>query len=127
MHADPVAPYVVFRNHVTQAMAFAAAALFAVLLALQPETGRRWRVVAWGAAAVLVFSLVATTAGRSGYVVMAIVAIALAMTQRRGRARMAATAGVLAVLVVPPSRRRSCSNASNAASASCARRGSQLN
>ena len=101
MHADPVSPYVVFRNHVTQAMAFAAAALFAALLALQPETGRRWRVVCVGRPPPSwLFSLVATTPGRSGYVVMAIVAIALAMTQRRGRARMVATAGVLAALVV---------------------------
>jgi O-antigen ligase len=100
VHADPIAPYVVFRNHVTQAMAFAAGALFAVLLALQPETGRRARAAAWAAAAITTFSLVATTPGRSGYVVLAIVAIALAMTQWRGRARMAATAGVLTALVV---------------------------
>jgi len=99
LHGDPVAPYVVFRNHVTQAMAFAAGALFAVVLATQPETGTRWRVAAWGAAAVLAFSLVATTPGRSGYLVMAIVAIAMALTQRRGRARVAATAGVLVALV----------------------------
>ena len=98
--ADPVAPYVVFRNHVTQAMAFAAGALFAAVLALQPETGHRRRAAAWVGAAVLAISLVATTPGRSGYLVMAIVAIALAMTQWRGRARMVATAGVLAALVV---------------------------
>jgi O-antigen ligase/GR25 family glycosyltransferase involved in LPS biosynthesis len=100
VHADPVAPYVVFRNHVTQAMAFAAGALFAAVLALQPETGHRRRAAAWVGAAVLAISLVATTPGRSGYIVMAIVAIALAMTQWRGRARMLATAGVLAALVV---------------------------
>ena len=100
VHADPVAPYVVFRNHVTQAMAFAAGVLFAALLALQPETGRRWRVIAWGAAAVVAFGLLAATPGRSGYVVLAIVAIALAMSRRRGKARVVATAGVLAALVV---------------------------
>ncbi|HET9022995.1 MAG TPA: glycosyltransferase family 25 protein, partial [Burkholderiaceae bacterium] len=100
VHADPVAPYIVFRNHVTQGMAFAAGALFAVLLALQPETGRRWRAVAWASATILGFSLVASTPGRSGYVVLAVVALALALTQARGRARLVSMAGVVAALVV---------------------------
>jgi O-antigen ligase len=100
LRPDPIAPYVVFRNHVTQAMAFAAAALFSVVLATRPQTGPRWRAAAWCAAAVLVFGLVAATPGRSGYLVMAIVAVAMALSQRRGKARMAATAAVLAALVV---------------------------
>jgi hypothetical protein len=100
IHGDPVAPYVVFRNHVTQGMAFAAAALFAVLLALRHETGLWARRVAWGAAAVLVFGLVVTTPGRSGYVVMAIIALALALTRSGGRARIAASGAVLTALVV---------------------------
>jgi O-antigen ligase len=99
LRTDPVAPYVVFRNHVTQGMALAAAALFAVLIALRPETRPRWRIAAWAAAAVLAFSLLMTTPGRSGYVVLAVVALALALTRPRGKARMAWSAGVLAGLL----------------------------
>ena len=100
IHDDPTAPYVVFRNHVTQGMAFSAAALFGVLIALRPETGRLGRSLAWAAAAVLLLGLVVATPGRSGYVVMVIVALALALTQAHGRARIAATGGVLALLVL---------------------------
>jgi O-antigen ligase/GR25 family glycosyltransferase involved in LPS biosynthesis len=98
VHADPVAPFVVFRNHVTQGMAFAAALLFAVLLALRPSTSRRWRALAWIAAAVLGVALVAATPGRSGYVVLVVVALAVVLTQWRGKVRLLAAAGVLVAL-----------------------------
>lgn len=100
IRGDGVAPYVVFRNHVTQGMAFSAAALFALLFALRVEAARWMRGLAWAAAAVLVFSLVVTTPGRSGYLVMTIVALALALTQARGGARIAVTAAVLGALVL---------------------------
>jgi glycosyl transferase family 25 len=100
VHDDPIAPYVVFRNHVTQGMAFAAGALFAVLVAMRPTTGRAARTVAWSAAAILVFSIVATTPGRSGYLVMGLIALALALTQWRGRARLVSTAVAVTVLAV---------------------------
>jgi len=99
LHDDPIAPFVVFRNHVTQGMAFAAGALFAVLLGLQPATRPRARVLAFVAAAVLALSIVATTPGRSGFLVLGVVALAVALTQWRGRARLVSTAAAVAVLI----------------------------
>jgi O-antigen ligase len=100
IHDDPVAPYVVFRNHVTQGMAFSAAALFACMFALQPGIARWARGLALAAAAVLVFSIVVSTPGRSGYLVLAVVAFALAASRWRGRQRFVAILAVVAALAV---------------------------
>jgi O-antigen ligase len=100
IHDDPVAPYVVFRNHVTQGMAFSAAALFACMFALQPGIARWARGLALAALAVLVFSIVVSTPGRSGYLVLAVVAFALAASRWRGRQRVFAILAVIAALTV---------------------------
>jgi len=99
IHGDALAPYVVFRNHVTQGMAFSTGTLFAAVLATQPGAGRWTRGAAWTAAALLVFSLFVTTPGRSGYVVMVVVACAVALTRWHGRARLAASGVVVLALV----------------------------
>jgi O-antigen ligase len=72
----PEMAHVVFRNHVTQGMAFAAGTVFAVLLAVHVGTGRRQRLLWSAAAAVLLAGLLFATAGRSGYIVLAVSAAA---------------------------------------------------
>jgi O-antigen ligase/GR25 family glycosyltransferase involved in LPS biosynthesis len=100
VNVDPVAPHVVFRNHVTQGMAFSAAALFAMLLAIRPETPRWGRRLATIVAAVLAFSVVVTTPGRSGYVVLLIAAIAIAGSFASWRTRAVGGVAVLAFIGV---------------------------
>ena len=96
---NPVAPHVVFRNHVTQGMAFASGALFAALLALDSTLPRWVRRLAAVATAVLVIG-VALTPGRSGYVVLAVVALAAVQAVGHVRARAAATVGVMTMLAL---------------------------
>jgi O-antigen ligase len=97
IHDHPIAPYVVFRNHVTQSMAFAAGALFAALLSLDASLPRWARRLAALAVIVLVAGVV-TTPGRSGYLVLAVAALAVVQGIGHLRTRAAATAGVAVVL-----------------------------
>jgi O-antigen ligase len=99
--------YVVFRNHATQAMAFASGAVLAVLLATQAGAGRpaRW---AWVAVAVLLVAALAfTTPGRSGYLVIGVSGVVgLIAALRGGRAPkpvvLAATVALIAVMALSP-------------------------
>jgi O-antigen ligase len=95
--------YVVFRNHVTQAMAFAVGAVLSMMLATRPGAARVERIVWPLAAAVLLAGLLFATPGRSGYVVIGVsAAVGLAAAARVGGAqrRVAlAAAGVLVVLM----------------------------
>jgi O-antigen ligase len=97
IRGDPIGPNVVFRNHVTQGMAFAAGALFAALLSRDATLPRWMRRMAALATAVLVAGVV-TTPGRSGYVVLAVVALAVVQGIVHLRTRAVATIAVAVVL-----------------------------
>ena len=78
---------IVLRNHVTQGMALAAGALLALVLARSARLGS-WQQAAWAAAAALMVTNVIMVAyGRSGYVVLAITSVSVALGLWRGRAR----------------------------------------
>ena len=98
IHDDPVARHVVFRNHVTQGMAFAAGALCASLLLLDRSLPRWTRQLAAVGVLILIIGVV-TTPGRSGHVVFAVVALAVAQGFARAKSRAVATAGTAVLLV----------------------------
>jgi len=100
-HSDQ-AVGVVLRNTVTQAMTFAIGAFFAFLLLATRAFAARWlRRLLVLAAALLLWQLLFVATGRSGQVLLAVVAIVAAAMRLRGVSRLAAIAAVpaLAVLV----------------------------
>ena len=104
---NPDLVHVVFRNHVTQAMAFASAAVLSMMLALRSGAGRTARLLWSAVTAVLLAGLLLATPGRSGYVVVGVSAIvALVAGLRIGRAPrrnyVAAAALVAGLLALSP-------------------------
>jgi hypothetical protein len=82
-----VLPGLVLRNHVTQGMALSAGALLAVVLAVQaaPHSRLRWGWI--GAALLLASNVVFVAYGRSGYIVLGVLALVAAVGLLSGRAR----------------------------------------
>lgn len=90
---------IVMRNHVTQAMALTVGASLALVL-LSQAPSRSWKKWAYGAAAALmVVNVVFVTYARSGYVVLAIMSIAIALGLWRGRTRGIALLVVLVLMI----------------------------
>ncbi len=88
---------IVLRNHVTQSMALTVGASLALVLFATHARRGSWQQWAWGAAAALmVTNVVFISYARSGYVLLAITAIAVVFGLWRGRERAIA----LAILVV---------------------------
>lgn len=93
---------VVLRNTVTQAMTFGIGTFFALLLlATRAFADRRVRVLLALATLLLLWQLLFVEVGRSGQVLLVVVALVAAATRLRGARRMIAIAGVpaLAALV----------------------------
>lgn len=86
------------RNHSSQSMAFAAAALVAVWLALEPDLAPRWRAAAAGLAGLFVANLAFVTPGRSGLLALVVMLAVLAAFNLRNW-RNVALAGVAAALL----------------------------
>ncbi|MEP6609284.1 MAG: O-antigen ligase family protein [Burkholderiaceae bacterium] len=101
--AQPIADVkagIVLRNHVTQALALTMGAALALVL-LAHSRRRSWMQWTWGiAAASMVINVIFVTYARSGYVALAIVAVASALGLWRGRTRGAALAMLLLLAVI---------------------------
>jgi O-antigen ligase len=96
-------PGIVLRNPVTQAMGFALACFFAMMLAVGDRAlDRRLRGLLLAASLLLLANLVFVTSGRSGHVLLLILFGGAAVQQLAGRSRVAAVLALplLAALAV---------------------------
>ena len=103
-------PGVVIRNHATQGMIFSVAAFTAVLLMKAGSPSRAQRLLLAAAALLLIANAVFVTTGRSGYLVAAVLTVALALGWLEGsrtsmlkRVGIASGALVLALVVLASS------------------------
>jgi len=88
-------PGVVIRNHATQGMMFSVAAFAAVLLLRAGAPSRAQRLFLAAAALLLIANAVFVTTGRSGYLVAAVLSVALVLGWPGGaRARLSKRLGV---------------------------------
>jgi O-antigen ligase len=97
-------PGVVLRTHSFQGMLFSVAAFASLLLLRDPAIPQRARPLLAPAAALLALNVVFVTPGRSGYVVLVLLALALVATllgqQGASRAKQIAWGSAAAVLVI---------------------------
>lgn len=93
-------PGVVIRNHATQGMIFSVAAFSAVLLMKAGTPTRAQRRLLGAAALLLIANAVFITTGRSGYLVAAVLTVALVLGWPGGRASLLRRAGLAAGALV---------------------------